>query len=294
VLEWRRLSLSLRSLQKLRGCARLHHLLGSHRVRARAKPHGTETGRVILSEPAMQQVPHEVSVRRSARVSIHSELEAGRLPPELHVQDAGAAAGAAERGVGIGVAVVRADMHLWLAENAANSEDLACCQLATLRAVLPSTIDQPFFLHGLPQPSPLTYEASAVPSTSTSEGQSLADYWRERGFEYSEEAAASIRQVVVQLHNGVYLSFPADKVILEMCSTTTTVLITLLTHSTNPGVPPCRGGGSGRGGGGGQGLRPGGGGVRLQAARGLPRGAGLRAGLGRLLADRAAHLGALQ
>jgi len=270
VLEWRRLGKALQSLQKLRKCTRLQPLLGSHRVRCRVDPCGTVTGRIILSEPAMQQVAHEVTLRRTVRATIQEEVEGqGQalasqtgsegaasaaanslppLPPELFTDDVAAAldpvntmpaATLAEpaqpmpaRQPGLPVAAVRADSYLWANTSKSNGADeeiaahRATSQFGTLRCILSTRIAEAFMHHQLghlPPPEQMQEQQQLLsppapaPSTTTTAlttttVMTLADYWRSRGFHYSEEDAARIRQCVIEFPPGVVLTYPADKV----------------------------------------------------------------------------------
>jgi DNA polymerase I-like protein with 3'-5' exonuclease and polymerase domains len=269
VLEWRRLGKALQSLQKLRNCTRLQALLGSHRVRCRVDPCGTVTGRIILSEPAMQQVAHEVTLRRTMRATIQDEVEGqGQavasqtggnggtngamqsvppLPPELFTDDVAAAldpvnampaATLAEpappmpaRQPGLPVAAVRADSYLWANTSKNNGADeeiaahRATSQFGTLRCILSARISEPFMHHQLghlPPPeqmqeqqqmlSPPAPAPSTTAALTTTTVMTLADYWRSRGFHYSEKDAARIRQCVIEFPPGVVLTYPADKV----------------------------------------------------------------------------------
>ncbi|GAB5030902.1 dna polymerase theta [Nannochloropsis oceanica] len=257
VLEWRRLSKALQNLQKLRSCTRLQPLLGSHRVRCRLDQCGTATGRIILSEPAMQQVAHEVTLRQTVRDTIQDEVESqtgGKgaasaaalssppLPPELFTDDVAAALDPVNamptenlaepphrmptRQSGLAVAAVRADSYLWANASTNKAADgeiaahRATSQFGTLRCILSARISEPFMHYQL-RPLELTQEQqllllppvqSTVESTSTISVMTLADYWRSRGFNYSNDDAARIRQCVVEFPPGVVLTYPADKV----------------------------------------------------------------------------------
>ncbi len=246
VLEWRQLAVALRNLQKLRQCTRLQPLLGSHRVRCRVDACGSATGRIILTQPAMQLVAHEVVLRRTWRATIQDELEgksvalgggegrgAGQvpgvppIPPELYTDDVagtlaparsmvdGRAQARPTRRPGLPVVAVRADSYLWAnAEDydrgeEGNSAHYTTSQFGTLRCILSSRLNQPF-----PQNQELGGGRPGFglpPPPPAASKLTLADYWRARGLHYSDEDAARIRQVVIEFPPGVVLTYPADK-----------------------------------------------------------------------------------
>lgn len=266
VLEWRRLGKALQSLQKLRSCTRLQPLLGSHRVRCRVDQCGTVTGRIILSEPAMQHVAHEVTLRQTVHVTIQDEVERQALESQTGDKGAAANAGALSspplpselftddvatvldpvndmlteslaepsllnptRQPGLPVAAVRADSYLWANTSTSNAVDgeitahRATSQFGILRCILSARISEPFMHYRLghfPPPELMQEQhlllsppaPSTTARTTTTSVMTLADYWRSRGFNYSDDEAARIRQCVIEFPPGVVLTYPADKV----------------------------------------------------------------------------------
>ena len=224
VLEWRRLGHALKNLQGLRHCTRLQPLLGSHRVRARVDPCGSATGRVILSEPAMQHVAHELRLRSRPRATIQDEIEqqSPELPPALFNDDVAAvfAPEQQQQAPGVPVAAVRADSYLWAAGNSGDVDGHhVTSQFGVLRCILGATAAQPFLKNQQTveeaQPMPaLGYaqQQAATTTATTNAATTLADYWGARGFHYPPAAAARVRQVLVEFPPGIVLTYPADKV----------------------------------------------------------------------------------
>jgi len=251
ILEWRQLSAALRNLQSIRNCIRPQALLGSHRVRCRVHPSGSATGRITLSEPALQQVAHEVLVRETVRASIQDEIEGRRplahkqdskqdgssLPSYLFTDDISASLDqtypvntygyiassqvSLERPK-IAVAAVRVDSYLWAnvseKSNFQEGYQAMTSQFGTLRCILNARISQPFPSHKVSHalaPNQVQQQSSFILNPNSSAARldsSLADYWRSRGFNYSFEDAMRIRQCVIEFPPGVVLTYPADKV----------------------------------------------------------------------------------
>ena len=241
VLEWRRLGHSLKNLQGLRHCTNLQPLLGSHRVRSRIDPCGSATGRVILREPAMQHVAHELRLRSRPRATIQDEIDSQSpdLPAALFTDDVAAvfahatgppalAHGGQQQQQqqpapppGLPVAAVRADSYLWARgdQEGAGGHHVTS-QFGVLRCILSATVAEPFLanLQGLEDAMPTLPEQQQQqqqppPATTTTSGSTtLAAYWGSRGFQYAPERAARVRQVLVEFPPGIVLTYPADKV----------------------------------------------------------------------------------
>ena len=253
VLDWRKLIVALRHLQRLRRAAQLQPLVGSHRIRARIDQCGTATGRVILSDPPMQQVLHEFSIKNYRRPYIQDEIEqqcqavqvqawggnrpaamtsiapAPPLPAHLYTDvvpsvlswTASTAASFSQDGRGaVHVAAIRTDSCLWATEQQAQETHLTS-QFGVLRCILSSTVSDPFLLQRPNNNKTASVQGGFGPSSSSlvdvheliHSTESLASYWYRRGFEYDDEDAHRIRQVLVEFPpTSVILTYPADKV----------------------------------------------------------------------------------
>lgn len=162
---------------------------------------GSSTGRVILSDPALQHVQHEITLQHSPRVSIQDEIDLlEAAAADLWDGPGPPAPVDLSAYVGLPVAVLRATAH-WgprLQDKGASADTLyATSQLGVLREVLPRTIG-------------VGFQTDDGADTTVS----LADYWRTKGFAYTDEEERRVRQLCIEFDGpeATKLTYPADKV----------------------------------------------------------------------------------
>lgn len=144
---------------------------------------------------------HEITLQHSPRVSIQDEIDLLEAAA-ADLWDGPGPPGPVDLSayVGLPVAVLRATAH-WgprLQDKNASADTLyATSQLGVLREVLPRTIG-------------VGFQTDDGADTTVS----LADYWRTKGFAYTDEEEGRVRQLSIEFDGpeATKLTYPADKV----------------------------------------------------------------------------------
>ena len=178
--------------------------------RTRGKYHsiGTETGRLIITSPPLQQVPHSCTYLPSLRESLHKELQRSKSSMSLiqfknfiQFLNQKAVIGEAEwvRVTKMRQPIVSSNLHVsssscqLYSDNGMTSwSNATSCTTGKLVAITSTPINQ-FVIH----------EHSSTPT--------LFEMWRGAGFPYQEQDGRDILGVMVNINNKIF-SYPADQV----------------------------------------------------------------------------------
>lgn len=185
----------------------LCNMIFSHRCRpyghstdrTRGKYHsiGTETGRLIIASPPLQQVPHSCSYPPPRRVSLHIELQRAKLNSDIRsfIQNINRRASSGE-------------MEWVRVTKMRKNPPLACDELYTDNNMKP--LDSGSASTGrLIAVTSIPIAKTLIPDQTS--GVSLLDIWREAGYNYTEEDGASIVGILINIQSKIY-NYPADQV----------------------------------------------------------------------------------
>jgi DNA polymerase I-like protein with 3'-5' exonuclease and polymerase domains len=179
--------------------------------RTRGKYHsiGTETGRLIITSPPLQQVPHSCTYLPSLRESLHKELQRSprqSMPDLIQFLNKKAVTGEAEwvrvtkmkQNLSVSSSEHDPYNHLYSDNGMMSSSSSPATSCATTTGKLVAITSTPI--------NKFVIQTSRNSSTPT-----LLDMWRGAGFPYQEEDGKNILGVMVNINNKIF-SYPADQV----------------------------------------------------------------------------------
>ncbi|CAM9111170.1 unnamed protein product [Pylaiella littoralis] len=227
VVQHRYLAPAKRSLAGLLATKRRHPFLDGVRVNPRINPF-TTTGRMVTSDPPLQNLDHKIRVTRSWRTSLAEETEAEvsglEMIPRVWAGAKAAVAPAEGGGQGPTTPLLLFDQEVdeeireALRVSLAPRGDAASMSTGEIVGIVEDRcLDDPIYKHPSPDHAAGSGATARPPEDSALTdltAPSMVSLWRESGHSYSNWEAKSTRQVLVRLggrHGKVY-SYPADKV----------------------------------------------------------------------------------
>lgn len=192
--------------------------------RTRGKYHsiGTETGRLIITSPPLQQIPHSCSYIPPKRASIHTEIRKAKLLNSNFIKDVNRKASSGEfEWVRVTKMMQNKSLNdLYESDFYTNNEMkpnniISSSSTGRLISITSTSIDKIFI------PVPHHIENTSTSTSTSSSTISLLELWKQAGYhQYSTSTSSTnnddednqdILGVLVNINNKVY-SYPADQV----------------------------------------------------------------------------------
>jgi DNA polymerase I-like protein with 3'-5' exonuclease and polymerase domains len=183
------------------------------RVRACFNTIGTETGRLIVTSPPLQQVPHECRYIPPARPTVHEEiLQALAISPQTAADVIRGANQKAASGHMEWVRLTPMKSRQQLDQSVSVSMDVSTFSVNGMYQGNGMTISSTFqSVNGKLVRILDSRISDPVKCPDTREVLNLLSLWRDAGFQYSDEEATCVRIVEVMIARKRYF-YPADKV----------------------------------------------------------------------------------